>query len=348
MRSFQSPATFDPVPGHVVRALRQVDRSSGTEARHRHQLPQLLEALQEQARIESVAASSAIEGVVVDASRMPALVSDQRDGRFRNRNEAEFAGYRVAMDYLHNDDPGALTVGLVLHLHRLLFQFTEGRGGHFKADDNLVVERDPDGSRRVRFQPVSARDTPRFTEELVVRTDAALAGDEHHPLLVIAAFALDLLCIHPFADGNGRVARLVTAYLLERAGYGVGRYVSIEQLIYETRHGYYAALGLSTVGWFDDGRHVLWPWAGYLVERLATAYDRLEARVAAATTGGTKQDRVRDFVLLQGPGAFTIADIRAGVVGVSDQTIRLVLGELRRAGRVAVDGVGRGASWRRS
>jgi len=304
-----------------------------------------LEALRQQARIESVTASSAIEGVVVEATRVPALVSDRTDGRFRNRNEAEFAGYRAAMDYLQEDDLGPLSVGLVLRLHRLLFQFTEGRGGHFKLDDNVVVDRRPDGSRPIRFKPVSALATPWFTEEL--RADSALAGDEHHPLLVAAAFALDLLCIHPFADGNGRVARLVTAYLLTRADYGVGRFISIEQLIYETKDTYYAALGQSTVGWFDDGQHTLWPWAGYLVERLATAYDRLEARVAASTTGGTKQDRVRDFVLFQGPATFTIADIRAALPGVSDQTIRMVLSELRRVGRVAVDSVGRGARWRR-
>lgn len=343
MRSFQSPATFDPIPGHIVRFLRRVDRASGAEGQHRHQL---LEALREQARIESVAASSAIEGIVVDRSRVAALVS-AREGRFRDRSEAEFAGYRAALDYLHQEGPGELTVGLVLHLHRLLLQFTDGRGGHFKSDDNLVVDRDPDGSRHVRFQPVSARETPWFTAELVDRTNAALAGGEHHPLLVVAAFALDLLIIHPFADGNGRVARLATAHLLERTGYGVGRYVSIEQLIFETKDDYYAALGLSTAGWFDDGRHQLWPWAGYLLDRLAAAYDRLGARVAVGTTGGTKQDRVRDLVLLQGPDTFNIADIRAALPGISDQTIRLVLGELRNAGRLAVDGVGRGASWHR-
>lgn len=83
----------------------------------------------------------------------------------------------------------------------------------------------------------------------------------------------------------------MTTRLLDRTGYGIGRYVSIEQLVYDSRHDYYAALGRSTDGWFDGGRHDLWPWACYLLKRVAEAYERFESRVAFAT-GGTKQDRV--------------------------------------------------------
>jgi len=346
MRSFQHPESLEPVPGDVVVMLRRVDRAAGAEARYADQLPQLHDALREQARVESITASSAIEGIVVDDARVPKLVSGALD-RFRNRSEAEFAGYTAALDYLNQDDPGELSLGLVLHLHRLLFSFTEGRGGYFKTDDNIVVDREPDGARTVRFVPVSARETPFFMDELVNRTSAALEGGEQHPLIVIAAFALDFLTVHPFADGNGRVARLVTSYLLQRTGYGVGQYVSLEQLIYDTKEEYYAALGASTVGWFDDGQHDPWPWARYLLGRLESAYGQFEDRVAAGTSGGTKQDRVRDFVLLHAPTAFSIADIRRAVPGISDNTIRIVLGQLKESGRIANDGTGRGATWRR-
>jgi Fic family protein len=166
MRSFQRPESLEPVPGDVVATLRRIDRAAGAEARYADQLPQLLDALRQQARVESVTASSAIEGIVVDDARVPKLVSGALD-RFRNRSEAEFAGYTAALDYLNQQDPGELSVGLVLHLHRLLFSFTEGRGGDFKTDDNIVVDRQPDGTRVVRFVPVSARETPFFMDELV-------------------------------------------------------------------------------------------------------------------------------------------------------------------------------------
>lgn len=344
MRSFQRQNTLDPVPGEIVAVLRRIDLAAGAEGRYVDQLPQLLVALRAQARIESITASSAIEGVIVENTRVARLVSGDAQ-RFRNRSEAEFAGYRAALDHLSQDDIGELSVGLILHMHRLLFAFTEGRGGHFKTQDNLVINRNLDGSTTTRFQPVSAQETPFFVEELIARTLDALERGEHHPLIVISGFVLDFLCIHPFGDGNGRVARLLTTFLLGQAGYRVGRYVSIEQLIFENKSGYYTTLGQSTKGWFEDGQHDLWPWAGYLLVRLDQAYSKFLARMAANTQGGTKQDRIRDFVLLHAASTFTIADIRRAMPGVSDNTIRLVLTELKAAGNITNDGTGRTAAW---
>jgi Fic family protein len=346
MRSFQRPSTLDPVPAPIVALLGRIDRAAGAESRHSDQLPQLLEALREEARIESVTASSAIEGVVVDDRRVPGILAG-RTGRFRTRSEAEFAGYTAALDYLYDDSPGDVTVGLVLHLHRLLFSATPGGGGAFKSDDNLVVNREVDGSRTIRFEPVTARETPFFTQELVERANEQLTSGRHHPLLVDAALILDLTCIHPFADGNGRIARLLTTYLLHRSGYGIGRYVSIEQLFYEAKDDYYAALAAATTGWFDDGQHSVWPWAEFLLARLADAYSRFESRVAAGQSAATKTERVEDFVLRHSSDTFTIADIRRALPGISDTTIRSVLTRLRNAGRISVDGTGRGATWRR-
>jgi Fic family protein len=346
MRSFQHASTLSPVPGEIVSALGRIDRAAGAETRHRDQVPQLLDSLREEARIESVTASNAIEGIVVPTARAPGLLAG-RTSHYRNRGEAEFAGYRAALDELRATDAGPLAVGLVLHLHRRLFEHTAGGGGALKSEDILVVDRSDDGSRRVRFTPISARETPYFLTELVVRTNDALGEDRHHPLIVIAGFALDLLCIHPFVDGNGRVARLCTTHLLDRAGYGVGRYMSVDQLIYDTRRAYYETLERSTVGWFDDGAHTIWPWARYLVGRLAEAYERFDARLAAGTGGGNKQDRVRDLILEHGPAEFTIADIRRSLPGISDNTIRLVLTDLRSKERIASQGTGRGATWRR-
>jgi Fic family protein len=330
----------------VVTLLRRIDRAAGAEERHLDQLPQLLLALREEARIESVTASSAIEGVIVDPRRAPGLLAGRTE-RFKTRSEAEFAGYTAALDYLYTGNGGNLTIGLVLHLHRLLFSRTPGGGGSFKTEDNLVVDRDPDGTRSVRFAPVTAHETPFYTSELVERTNAELASGRHHPLIVTAACVLDLTCIHPFADGNGRIARLLTTHLLDRTGYGIGRYVSVEQLLYDAKDGYYAALASSTTKWFVDGAHSVWPWVEFLLAQIAEAYQRFEARIAAGQAGGTKRERVQDYILLHAPAAFTIGDVRRAIPGVSDRTIRLALVQLRDAGRIAVDGTGRAASWKR-
>jgi Fic family protein len=347
MRSFQSNDTLDPVPGDVVVILRRIDRGAGAEGQYKDQLPQLLSVLRDQARVESVTASSAIEGVVVKSSRIAKLTS-RSPGFPRNRSEAEFAGYSRALDYLNQQQPRDLSVGLVLHLHRLLFELGNAPGGAFKANDNLVVDVLSDGSRQVRFQPVSAAATPFYVEELLVRTVAALEQGEIHPLVVVAAFALDLLCIHPFEDGNGRVTRLLTTHLVSRAGYDVGRYVSLEQLIFDTKESYYQELRASTEGWFEDGQHDPWPWIRYLLGRIADAYTQFEDRVASKTISGSKQDRVRTFALTHSAGTFTIADLRRALPGISDNTIRLVLSKLKREGKISVDGTGRSAAWYRN
>ena len=332
------------VPGSVVTQLSRVDQGRGREDLFRNQLPGLLTDLALRARIASITASSALEGVVVNNRARAAAIIEGKATALRSRSEQEFAGYRAALDYLFVEPWRPLNVGLLLHLHRLLFAQTNLVGGQFKDSDNLVVDRSPDGTVEVRFVPVPAARTEYVTVELVDRYVEAVAARRHHPVLLAGLFVLDLLTIHPFTDGNGRVVRALTNALLDDAGYTVGRYVSIEQLVAESADHYYAALLASTHGWHEQ-RNDPWPWLGYLVEILARAYDRFEQRAAADRSPGTKQDRVRDYVLHHASTIFTIADIRVALPGISDQTIRLTLDQLKGEGLVVADGRGRSAVW---
>lgn len=348
MRSFgQLDRLIGHVPAQVVAGLRRVDIGRGAEALHRDQLPGLLESLAHRARVESITASSAIEGVVVpDRNRAEAII-DRRPRSLRTRSEQELAGYRDALDYLFQQDWRPLNVGLLLHLRRLLFAHTAAEGGRFKLHDNLVVDRAPDGTTTIRFRPVPAAETEYHVYELVERYLAAVSDGIHHPVLLVGLFALDLSVIHPFEDGNGRVARAISNALLAGAGYTVIRYVSLEQLIADSADDYYAALLASTHGWHEDAA-TPWPWLSYFVGVVAEAYEIFAGRAAAARSSGTKQDRVREYVLGQAPQIFRVADVRAALPGISDPTIRLVLDRLRRAGLVAPDGTGRAAVWRRA
>ena len=334
------------VPGAVVTRLRSVDIGRGREDLYRNQLPALLTALAHRARVESITASSAMEGIVVPDEARAAQIIEGKAAVLRTRSEQELAGYRAAVDYLYATDWRPLNIGLLLHLHTLLFAQTRAGGGAFKSSDNLVVDRSPDGSIEVRFVPVPARQTSFFAAELVSRFTIASRAEEHHPLLLIGLFVLDLLTIHPFEDGNGRVVRVLTNALLEDAGYGVGRYVSLEQLIATSADAYYAALLASTHGWHEES-HDPWPWLSYFVELMSRAYETFEARAASDVFTGTKQARVRDYVLRRAPSIFRIADVRAALPGVSDQTIRLVLDGLKAEEVIAPDGAGRAAVWRK-
>lgn len=347
MRSFASlDRSIGSVPASVVSRLHRIDTGRGREDLYRNQLPALLTELAHRARVQSVTASSALEGVFVPDQVRAAQIIDGRAHVLRNRSEQEFAGYRAALDYLFTEDWHPLNVGLLLHLHALLFRETPGGGGSFKSSDNLVVDRSPDGSIAVRFVPVPASSTEFYTAELISRYDDAVSSGEHHPLLLTGLFVLDLLTIHPFDDGNGRVVRVLTNALLDDAGYGVGRYVALEQMIADSSDDYYASLLASTHGWHEDQSDP-WPWLGYFVRLLDDAYRTFEVRATSQRSTGTKQDRVRDYVLNRAPVVFRIADIRTALPGVSDQTIRLALDAMKADARIAPEGRGRGAVWRR-
>jgi Fic family protein len=348
MRSFADlDRLIGRVPSLVVSRLSTVDVGRGSEALYQDQLPGVLNELANRARVASITMSSAIEGVVVDDKARERRIIRGDETRLRTRSEQELAGYRDTLDYLFRQDWRPLGVGLLLHLHRLLFAHTEMRGGSFKAEDNLVVERAPDGITTVRFRPVPAAETEFYVKELVQRYGDAAGSARHHPVLLAGIFVLDLSVIHPFEDGNGRVARAITNALLADAGYGAVRYVSLEQLIAESADDYYQALLDSTHGWHQD-KNDPWPWLEYFVGILAEAYRIFARRAAAERPAGSKQERVRDYVVRSAPPIFRVADVRDALPGISDQTIRIVLGEMRREGVVTPDGVGRGAVWRRA
>ncbi|MGH3363919.1 MAG: Fic family protein [Nocardioidaceae bacterium] len=332
------------VPGPVVMRLARVDMGRGREGLFRNQLPALLTELANRARIASITASSALEGVVVENQARAAAIIEGKAAVLRTRSEQEFAGYRSALDYLLADEWRPLNVGLLLHLHRELFAQTNMPGGRLKESDNLVVDRSPDGTVEVRFVPVPAARTEYFTAELIDRYKDAVAEGRHHPVLLVGLFVLDLLTIHPFTDGNGRVMRALTHALLDDAGYTVGTYVSLEELVAESADDYYAALLASTHGWHEQDNDP-WPWLSYFVGILARAYEKFEQRAASDRSTGTKQDRVREYVLQHAPQIFRIADVRLALPGISDPTIRLTLDQLKNEGLVKPDGQGRSAVW---
>ncbi len=348
MRSFVDiDRMIGRVPSAVVTALSAVDIGRGSEALYRDQLPGLLNQLADRARVASITASSAIEGIVVpDTARADRILAG-RVRTLRTRNEQEFAGYRDTQDYLLREDRRPLNPGLLLHLHKILFSHTAVPGGRFKTEDNLVVDRGPHGDITVRLRPVPAADTPFHVTELLDRYQAEVVAQRHHPVLLVGLLVLDLLVIHPFEDGNGRVARALTGALLMDAGYTVGRYVSLEQEIAESADAYYQSLLDSTHGWHEHAADP-WPWLGYFVTILAKAYHTFGQRAAASRGSGSKQERVRDYVLRHAPALFRVADVRTALPGISDPTIRAVLDRLRREGIITSEGLGRTASWRRA
>lgn len=331
----------------LLGAVRQIGEYRGKEELYARRAPQVLETLREAAVIASTESSNRIEGVEAPRERIEEIVA--RDDAPRNRSEQEIAGYRDVLRTIHtNWKRMDFTPNLVLQLHRDLYRFAPGRGGRWKTAPNRITERRPDGTERVRFEPVPPHRTEAAIRELHERFEAEWESGATDRLLLIGAYVLDFLCIHPFLDGNGRIARLLTLLLLYRAGYGVGRYVSLEQVVEETREGYYDSLFASSQGW-HDGEHSLLPWWEYFLGvAVLTAYRRLDERVGSITSRrGAKQEMVVAAIRRM-PETFRYADVAKACPGVSRPTIQRAMRALRDRGEIELIARGRDAEWRRS
>ncbi|MBK5233715.1 MAG: Fic family protein [Thermoleophilia bacterium] len=298
------------------------------------------------ALIQSAEASNAIENIHAPRKRIEELVNETTEPR--DRSEQEIAGYRYALDLLHVN---ATTIDFepkyVEQIHGALGRYTgDNTTGHWKKLDNEVEEEHPDGTKVVRFVPVSANETPAAMAELHDAFNEAERQQKYHHLLLTAAYVLDFLVIHPFRDGNGRMSRLITLWLLYLGDYEVGRYVSLEKLIEESKESYYEALAKSTAGW-HDGKHDLRPWTEYFLGIVNAAYGQFESRTSLLAGRGSKQLLVKRFIASNLSNEFNVAQVREAAPGVSDSTIEKVLSELRKDGVIERKGSGRGTSWLR-
>src|SRR5271168_4773874 len=283
MRSFADGVIErQPLSQGLLQTIRQLGEYKGRQQLYTEQAPQVLKALQHAAEIESTESSNRIEGVLAPHERIADLVA--RRTRPRNRPEQEIAGYRDALQNIHvNHAHMKFTTALVLQMHEDLYRFASGKGGDWKPVDNEITETLPDGRKQLRFKPLAARQTPDAMEELHARFAAAWRAGAVEPLLLIPAYVLDFLCIHPFLDGNGRTARLLTLLLLYQAGYEVGRFISLEQMVERTKRSYYDTLLASSRGW-HEGRHNLVPWWEYFLGvMMLGCYREFEKRVGAIT-----------------------------------------------------------------
>jgi len=306
------------------------------------QKPEVLDVLREQAIIQSAESSNRIEGVTVAANRLRPLVIGK--ARPRDRSEEELAGYRAALDWIFSrKNRVAIVPDVLRRLHALAQGGSSGDAGEWKSRDNEIIEILPRGERRVRFVPVSANKTPAAVEMLC--RAYRMAGDEERvpPLLIVATFILDLLCIHPFRDGNGRVSRLATSLLLQSHGFQVARYISLERLVEENKEEYYRVLELCSQGW-HEGRNEIIPWWNYFLSTLRGAYKEFERQVESVKARPAKSDLARQTVLGQ-VEPFTLADIAVQLPSASSQLIKKVLAEMKKAGQVRLVGRGRGARW---
>ena len=324
-------------------SLKAIGEYKGRQDLYTRQTPEVLESLRQVAIVESIESSNRIEGVTAPHSRIEAIAL--KSTAPKDRSEQEIAGYRDALGLIHeSSDHMPFSLNVVLQMHSMLYRYMPQDGGRWKSADNVIADKGTDGTvKRIRFRPVSALKTPQAMDALVKNYDEAIhTGTDS--LIVIPLMVLDFLCVHPFQDGNGRVARLLTLLTLYHFDYRVGQYISIERIFEESRETYYDTLEASSQGW-HKGRHDPHPWLNYFWGVIIRAYREFEERVGTIREGkGSKTDQIHQAVARR-TGPFAISDIERDCPGVSRDWIRVVLRQLRDEGIIVSQGKGRGAKW---
>ena len=322
----------------IVKKLTRINEYKGEQRlfieAHKDELNDLVEI----AKVQSTEASNRIEGILTSDDRLKNLVQEKTIPR--NRDESEIAGYREVLNIIHeNYDYIPINVNYILQLHRNLYKFLENAdGGMFKTTNNVIREIDLEGNEKVRFKPVAAWETPTSMEMLC--KEFSEAKNEVDPLLLNIMFILDFLCIHPFNDGNGRMSRLLTLLLLYQSGFIVGKYISIEKIIEESKETYYEVLQDSSIKWHENENDYK-PFVNYILGVIINAYKEFESRVKLLTNPGlSKADRIRE-IIKNHIGTITKSELMEMTPDISDTTIQRTLADLLKCGEIEKIGGGR-------
>lgn len=303
----------------------------------------VLDKMIEVAKIQSTKSSNAIEGISTNDTRLEELMNKKSEPK--NRNEEEIYGYREVLDIIHeNYENIEFTKNNILTLHNRLYSYSEeNHKGKFKTMDNSIVETNALGEKKVRFQPVSAFETENYIEKMISAYNEALRL-KIPPLLLIPTVIHDFLCIHPFADGNGRMSRLLTLLLLYKNGFFVGKYISLEMIIEETKDIYYEELQASSENWHSGTNDEL-PFIKYMLSIIYKAYSKCDERFKLISEKSlTSAERVMK-VFENSLEPLSKSDIAILCPDISKRTIERALKELKDRGLIKQLGSGRSTKY---
>ena len=329
----------------ILGLIAAIYKEAGKQEMHLKQRPEELEKLVEIAKVQSTEASNAIEGIVTTSTRIRQLVEEKTAPR--NRDEQEIAGYRDALNIIHeNFDAIPITRNYILQLHKVLYShMSNPMAGQTKSVQNYISATDPDGHTETLFTPLAPFETPEALDRICDEYNRVVGNMEAEPLIVIPIFIHDFLCIHPFNDGNGRMSRLLTTLLLYRNGFYVGKYISLEAKIAKNKDLYYAALRQAQEGWHEGTEDAV-PFIKYLLGIILSAYRDFEERFSLVEQKKPALETVRQATLNK-IGRFSKQDIRELCPALSVSSIEGALRKLVASGELKREGNGKNTCYYR-
>ena len=288
MRQFDYSKLADRTwDNEIISYISKIHEFRGKQELFIRQKPVELNRLIEIAKVQSTEASNRIEGIITTNSRLKQLVTDRTTPK--NRDEEEILGYRKVLSLIHeNYDAIPVRRNYILQLHKKLLTYTDlSYAGQFKTTPNEIDMFTETGEKIVLFRPVEPYETPNAIDQICESLQRELAKESIDELILIPCFILDFLCIHPFNDGNGRMSRLLTLLLLNRCGYLVGQYISIEKAIADNKEAYYDSLQRADLNW-HEGQNDPKPFIKYMLGIILACYRDFENRVYIVYDAGTK------------------------------------------------------------
>lgn len=330
----------------ILSYVAKIHEFKGKQELYFRQKPVELERLVEIAKVQSTESSNRIEGIVTTRFRLQQLVEDKTTPR--NRDEKEILGYRNVLNLIHeNYQYIPLKSNYILQLHRDLLQYTElSYGGKYKTSPNEIDAVLPNGEKRILFKPLEPYETPDAIEQICSSYQQALDCEIVDSLILIPCVILDFLCVHPFNDGNGRMSRLLTLLLLYRNDYVVGKYISIEKEIANTKEAYYQALAQADLGW-HEGTNDPEPFIKYMLGIILKCYREFDERLTISEKSGKRSnsyDIVKTYVNST-IGTFTKRDAMENCPSLGSSSVESALKKLVEDGTIIRKGLGRASHY---
>ena len=335
------------IPADLVNVIGGIYALQNSAITRKEGYPRVFTELESIAKVQSVKSSNAIEGIITSDQRIADIVN--RSSAPMNHDEAEIAGYRDALNRIHTDyEHISFSEKDILLLHETMMSLSgDDLAGQYKQTDNVIVEIDGSGNRRIRFRPIPANETKEAMEQLELAYIEACSNAHINRLLLIPCVILDFLCIHPFRDGNGRMSRLLSLLLLYKNGFDAGKYISFEEQINNYKDLYYDALQRSSSGW-DINQNDYFPFVQNFLTTLYMCYKELDKRFAVVHGKKVTKTARIEATVLESLTPLSKADICAIHPDISPTTVEAVLGKMVREGQIKRIGASRGSKYIRN
>ncbi|MBR0439641.1 MAG: Fic family protein [Bacilli bacterium] len=298
-----------------------------------------VESLKQIARRSGVMASNAIGNIYITEEREKAIFV--KGAQPQSLQEHMIRGYSNAIDLIDEVKTyQPFDRSFISTLHYYIYKdYNPDFGGRFKDSQNYIQEAMPDGTFRTIFVSAAPEEVLPLLDNLIYQFDLCAKDEECNKLVLIAAFMLDFMCIHPYNHGNGRVSRLILNFLLKKYGYDIDDYFAIPYLMRQHLGEYIDAFEASSKGW-EDNENNYEAYVEFVLKRILEAYRKLDYILEVNALECTSEEKVLKVVV------DSVTPISKTVVinvlyAMSQATIEKALAKLLKEGRIQLITKGR-------